>query len=177
MPRVSDVEVYRLLIMAQQPGPGAAGLHDDDSGRPDLVRVAATMTSAGPGLSVVVVVFDGDGAAPGPYRFEPATRCLVAIPAGDWCGVLRRRHPHASAVLIVAGDVDRACADAGLPGYGQLLVRAGAAIEAGSVAAAEAGFVARIAHTTDSAVNRALAGPDTPLSSIALLRPRPGSGQ
>jgi hypothetical protein len=127
MPRTGDVGLYRRLITAQRDGaPATAPPASGGRSRPDrpvadrFADVVAAMVAVDAGLRA------GE---------EPLTVTEAAVD-GDL-----------SVVLVVSGDLDAACARQGAAGYARLLVRAGAAAEAGRCAATAAGFTARIDHT------------------------------
>jgi hypothetical protein len=168
MPRTSDVGLYRRLIAAQRDGTFAvsrdlrerldvpASADEQAARRFAAVRAAmadadARLAAGDPALSVLLVEVEGADDA----RATPAVRAL------------RRRHPRAVAVLVVLGDLDDACARRGAAGYARLLVRAGAAAEAGRSAAVADGFTARLDHVAGRAAQLG-EPPMTPLCTVVL---------
>jgi hypothetical protein len=122
MPRASDVDTYRDLIAAQQPGLPAP------SGRPGPAAVRPA-TSSGP-LAMTATELTAVAIRAADRRMFASEAPLVATVEGH--------------SVVVLGDLDQACVGQGLAGYARLLVRAGAVAEAGRAAATAAGRSARV---------------------------------
>jgi hypothetical protein len=175
MPRTSDVDLYRHLIAGQRHGSprvvaGAAVAEAAVADREAAVVPATTPAEAAVGGRFAEVV--GAIARADADLSAGDTPLVVRVVVFDDGGpadaaASRWRFPGALAVLVILGDLDDACARRGVAGYARLLVRAGAAAQAGRAAAKAAGYGARLDHTAGRAT-AADRSPLTPLCTVVL---------
>jgi hypothetical protein len=159
MPRTSDVDVYRGLIAAQRDGVPAG---------PATTVVDVPAATTGPFADVLdAITRSAAGPSVGGTPLVVRTVTFDGPPADT--ELLRRRFPDAVAVLIVLGDLDEACAWQDTAGYARLLVRAGAAAEAGRAAAAGAGFTVRLDHTAGRILPGGPAAGESPLTPLCTV--------
>jgi hypothetical protein len=125
------------------------------------------------GLAVVLAALRVTDLPRGLHLAAPgADRSFVRLGNDHWVGELADAYADAPVLLLVCGDLDRACLAVGPRGYGQLLVRAGAVGHAAWLAATElglAGSVFGVRHPKVTAsVGRASSGSLSHLFTVAL---------
>jgi hypothetical protein len=102
------------------------------------------------GLIVGVAAFRVLGLPAGLYRWESSgARQFLAEERDAWADGLRDHHPHCPVLLLICGDMLRACRGSSPHGFGDLLVRAGAVGHMAWLAAISvglAGSVHGVAH-------------------------------
>jgi hypothetical protein len=126
MPLISEQDLFHELISALPAG-----------GDTDLT------------IDLVLVALRPGDPALGGYRQDPGVLVIEGTP--ELIDAIRGEYPSASALLIVCGNLVDV---AGLAGYGQLLVRAGAVAHSAARAALASGLFADVQAANHPALTR-----------------------
>lgn len=93
-------------------------------------------------FEILVAALNVDGLAMGLYPAHGSIH--LAGPACEWFGSLRRQYADAAVLLLICGDLNRACRAVGPAGYASTLVRAGTIGYAAWLWAVSAGVAASV---------------------------------
>jgi nitroreductase len=136
------------------------------------------------GVTIATAAFNVGGLEPGLYLPAAAAGAVCGRgPGAQWLAGLQAQYADAPALLLVCGNLARACAAAGRRGYPQLLVRAGAAGYGAWLAAVSIGLAGCAFggsnHRVTAAMSRHGSEPLRHLFTVAIGYPggRPPSGQ
>jgi SagB-type dehydrogenase family enzyme len=144
--------------------------------------LAAERTQQAPGthpdldVTIATAAFNVGGLEPGLYLAAAAAGTVCGRgPGADWLAGLQAQYADAPALLLVCGNLARACAAVGPRGYPQLLVRAGAAGYGAWLAAVCVGLAGRAFggsnHRVTAAMSRHGSEPLRHLFTVAIGHP------